>query len=240
MGITEENRERIIALLKNGECFICGKKGFKNIMGHVVRAHGINSTELKDELLLSRNSGFWSEEIKTEYSKRAKEKNYVSYIPRDFKRNKCDEASKKKRSIMCKRNPNYKKVIEVLHSEGAKAKHAETIKNKIANDPDYKNSITHHILEGQKKYLDNLKKEPVILKCGYCGKEFPRKGGPKAKYCSSKCKGAARYYSSKDLIKKTCEHCGKEFEVKKYTNIRFCSKSCSNRATWLKREKAKT
>ena len=73
-----KNRERIIALLKNGECSICDKKGFKNIMGHVVRAHGINSTELKDELLLSRNSGFWSEEIKTEYSKRAKEKNYVS------------------------------------------------------------------------------------------------------------------------------------------------------------------
>ena len=67
------------------------------------------------------------------------------------------------------------------------------------------------------------------LICQNCGKEFQRKGGREAKYCSRDC-----FYSSikgRTLITLICQNCGKEFkreecEVKR-GRVKFCSHDCS-------------
>ena len=62
MDITLENRDRVIALLREGTCPICGKK-YANPLIHIAKMHGIPAKEFKDALLLRRNRGFASPEV---------------------------------------------------------------------------------------------------------------------------------------------------------------------------------
>jgi hypothetical protein len=63
MEISLENREKIIALLKEGTCPICGRKGFGNPLGHINRTHGISKNEVKDALMISHLCGFAGEKL---------------------------------------------------------------------------------------------------------------------------------------------------------------------------------
>lgn len=73
MEISLENREKIIALLKEGTCPICGKEGIKNPLGHVSFVHKIPAKELKDRLLLGRTTNtFFAKENAQKQSNNAK------------------------------------------------------------------------------------------------------------------------------------------------------------------------
>ena len=84
-----------------------------------------------------------------------------------------------------------------------------------------------------KKHYEEMKDKlyaKVIKKCQYCGKEYETVDSPKNKYCSNKCKSAARRESGKDDVERKCERCGKYFTVNKYSPKRFCSNICRKEA----------
>lgn len=85
----------------------------------------------------------------------------------------------------------------------------------------------HHVKIGAMAYKSFL---PEDKKCMQCDTIFtPRKIGNKDKFCSNKCKSAARRKSGVDNIKKNCELCGVEFVSDKYAKVRFCGRSCKMR-----------
>lgn len=59
---TKHTKEQFTKLLENGECPICGKAGYKNILLHIAQIHKILRNQLKDELLITRSKGFLAED----------------------------------------------------------------------------------------------------------------------------------------------------------------------------------
>ena len=57
-----ENKDKILACLNNGECFICGKKNLKIPFLHIEPMHSISANYTKDILLISHKVGFACEE----------------------------------------------------------------------------------------------------------------------------------------------------------------------------------
>lgn len=78
MEISIENRDKIIALLREGTCPICGKKGFKIPLVHVARAHGISRTEIKSMILLGQRNGFLDPEYRKRKTEYAQKQNILS------------------------------------------------------------------------------------------------------------------------------------------------------------------
>lgn len=66
--------------------------------------------------------------------------------------------------------------------------------------------------------------------CEFCGNEFESKKSG-AKFCSNKCRAAARRKSGVDDIKKICERCGAEYVQNKYQKSHYC-KNCLNTVRW--------
>lgn len=66
MNISLENKEKIVALIKQGICPVCNKS-FLVVLRHISRSHGIPARDLKDILLLSRRSSFISAEQSEKY-----------------------------------------------------------------------------------------------------------------------------------------------------------------------------
>lgn len=59
-----------------------------------------------------------------------------------------------------------------------------------------------------------------LLTCAYCGEEF--EAVKRSKYCSNKCKSAARRASGIDDVVKICQKCGGEFIANKYQKTKYC------------------
>jgi hypothetical protein len=127
MDITIENRDKIISLLKEGTCPICNKGKFKNPLQHIRQAHKINSIELKDLLLYPRSKGFAS----PDFSKKCKERNLTN-----------NSAQK-----MLEKRPK----INVEIADLAKSKLINTIKEKINDDPNYREYMLNKAKNAQKK-----------------------------------------------------------------------------------------
>lgn len=81
----------------------------------------------------------------------------------------------------------------------------------------------HHVRLG---YLSWESFEPKEMRCLHCDNKYMSKTRRVDKYCSNKCRAAARRSSGVDNIKKHCEFCGCEFVADKYAKTRFCSRSC--------------
>jgi hypothetical protein len=62
LEINLENREEIIALLKQGTCPICGRTGFRRPLKHINSKHGMPKNEVKDALMISHLCGFVDED----------------------------------------------------------------------------------------------------------------------------------------------------------------------------------
>lgn len=62
MDINLTNRDKIIALLREGTCPICGKR-YKMPLQHISKTHGIPKNDLKDILLISHRAGFATPEF---------------------------------------------------------------------------------------------------------------------------------------------------------------------------------
>lgn len=84
-------------------------------------------------------------------------------------------------------------------------------------------------------------KEPVMVKCLHCGKEFVK--STRRKFCSNECKET--YYSqlyeqkrkaATPIYEYTCRICGKKFSSKKNRLVNYtCSQACNNVMTLYKR-----
>lgn len=93
----------------------------------------------------------------------------------------------------------------------------------------------HRSEEGSKwhksQYLKTKDKlhEKKDFKCERCGTKFEAVKNGLNRFCSNKCKAAARRDSGIDNVTKDCEFCGTPFTSNKYQKKRFCSKACSNK-----------
>lgn len=66
--------------------------------------------------------------------------------------------------------------------------------------------------------------KPVTCVCENCGKEYTTVHAKSAtsRFCSNKCKAAARRKSGVDNIEKICTKCGKTYIANKYQKTSFC------------------
>lgn len=73
--------------------------------------------------------------------------------------------------------------------------------------------------------------------CEYCGKMYSASDNTKSRFCSNKCKSAARRASGIDNEERKCVVCGMKFFVNKYSKVSTCSRSCANKIGWTSRRK---
>lgn len=67
--------------------------------------------------------------------------------------------------------------------------------------------------------------------CERCGSTYStRNSHAMDRFCSEKCKAAARRDSGVDNEERTCERCRAQFVVNRYAKTRFCSRSCGRRS----------
>lgn len=71
-------------------------------------------------------------------------------------------------------------------------------------------------------------REPIKAECQHCGTEYESRV-PK-KYCSNKCKSAARRASGVDDVDTTCKLCGNVFKSNKYQLLRCCPQCKRNKS----------
>lgn len=95
MEINLENKDKILALLREGICPICGKQ-FKMPLVHINHIHGIKKNELKDALMIGRQEGFTTPEIRKKLKESGGSSNNGITAGNFGKR---DEVSKEKMSI---------------------------------------------------------------------------------------------------------------------------------------------
>jgi hypothetical protein len=63
MDIDLENRDKIIALLREGTCPICNRKRLASPLAHIAKTHGIPHKEFKDAIGIALKYGFASSEL---------------------------------------------------------------------------------------------------------------------------------------------------------------------------------
>lgn len=71
-------------------------------------------------------------------------------------------------------------------------------------------------------------REPVIVTCSVCGKEYETYFPSRSRFCSHACEQKEGYQRHKTATG-TCAYCGKEFVYNKYRKQECCSRSCSNK-----------
>lgn len=84
-------------------------------------------------------------------------------------------------------------------------------------------------LEWHRKHgFEVAARQPILAgTCEQCGNAFLSKRPER--FCSNKCKSAARRDSGVDNESRTCGLCGKPFEVNKYARKNYCSRSCASK-----------
>jgi len=120
MEINLENRGKIIALLEQGICPICGKGPFKVPLLHITQAHGIPQNKLKDALMISHIKGFSEKELHDKRSKEAKERQAAGTLhPNLGKDRKHTEKTKGKQAFTAKTkgNPNATEAVKKARSK---------------------------------------------------------------------------------------------------------------------------
>jgi hypothetical protein len=121
MEIKLENRERIIALLKNGICPVCGRSGLKIPLIHVTRSHGIDRLEFKNMILLGQRNGFMDTEHRERKVEHCKKVNTVKRMKKRGTMRKPNGKAisrankqhyKNGRISLVKGNPNKQSIID--------------------------------------------------------------------------------------------------------------------------------
>jgi predicted nucleic acid-binding Zn ribbon protein len=65
--------------------------------------------------------------------------------------------------------------------------------------------------------------------CEHCGATFPTTIYRPGRFCSTRCRGLALYYSGRNDESRVCVVCGKEFVTNRYKTTTTCSKQCTSR-----------
>ena len=91
----------------------------------------------------------------------------------------------------------------------------------------------HRSEEGHRWHVEHgyrvaEKVQPREFTCEYCGEVFETKPYGTVKFCSNRCKAAARRASGIDNEDRVCEMCGRIYSINKYRKQRFCSNACSS------------
>jgi len=119
MEINIENRDKIIAMLNQGICPLCGK-AYLVVLRHISRNHKIPAKELKDILLLNRRVGFLPPEQSEKYRQIA--------IINDLKSNLIPGLKKNPESL----TKEKMKARAILHLREC-PEHLQTLHNSIKN-----------------------------------------------------------------------------------------------------------
>lgn len=76
------------------------------------------------------------------------------------------------------------------------------------------------------------RREPVVHLCERCGAAYDTTAIHGAnRFCSNRCKSAARRASGVDDEDRTCPECAGVFRVNRYSKARACSRACAGRAS---------
>lgn len=128
------------------------------------------------------------------------------------------------------------------------ANHARDHSNQRFTDDDYRrqnaellNEVRHLATEWHRSdegrawhrqhAVDTWKeRESETRVCDHCGAEYQtRDRRSTTRFCSNRCKSAARRASGVDDVTRTCGWCGAAFRVNKYDKTRGCSRSCGRK-----------
>jgi hypothetical protein len=82
-----------------------------------------------------------------------------------------------------------------------------------------------HVAHGKAGWVDRPVSDAV---CQQCGATFETPFPGRTKYCSNKCKTAARYASGVDNEQRACGVCGQPFMANKYQISNYCGKPCQS------------
>jgi hypothetical protein len=69
-------------------------------------------------------------------------------------------------------------------------------------------------------------REPEKFACDHCGGNYETRDRAKHRFCSNKCKSAARRASGVDDVERVCVICGATFKVDRYSKTETCSTKC--------------
>jgi len=75
-----------------------------------------------------------------------------------------------------------------------------------------------------KEIADRMVATPHI--CEFCGDEYPSVEHGNNRFCSNKCKSAARRASGVDDVDRVCVICGNTFRINKYSKTKTCTRKC--------------
>lgn len=115
MDINSDNKEKIIALLNQGICPLCGKT-YLVVLRHISRSHKIPASELKDILLLNRKISFLPPELSEKYRQIAIKNDLKSNLIPGLKKNPeslTKEKMKGKQFLHLKECPEH---LRTLHN----------------------------------------------------------------------------------------------------------------------------
>lgn len=126
-----------------------------------------------------------------------------------------------------------------LHGKERAAMHPDRVRQNLIEYAVPKSKAWHSSAEGRAWHSEHGKitwedREPRLYKCAVCGKEFYSRDYSLVKFCSNKCKAAARRKSGVDDETRKCVVCGREYTCNKYSKSRTCSPRCSGVLQWDK------
>lgn len=153
MELCIENKEKILSYLNVGECPICHKNGYKAILTHISRSHGISHREIKDILLIPVSKSFIPEDLKEKHSCATKNNGTINNLKKsNGKGRKHTKIQKQKRRNTRKENGDDKKFVQLMKSEQVKEKRDKTIKEKF-KDIEYCKRIVKNIKRMKEKVI---------------------------------------------------------------------------------------
>lgn len=109
----------------------------------------------------------------------------------------------------------------------AKLEHLERIRPLTVAWHSSPEGLAWHSENGRRAWQGREEVERVCERCGEAYRTRSAHGSEK--FCSDRCRAAARRASGVDDENRTCERCTATFRVNRYSRMRFCSRSCSTR-----------
>ena len=150
---------------------------------------------------------------------------YNGLVPKGFQVHHIDE-NKSNNDIS---NLELLSITEHLsfHGKERYEKNSEMMLNNLRQNAIPKASEWHKSKDGHEWHKEHYEEFKHLLhverefKCQFCGKDF-KSTQSQSKFCSNKCKSAARRASGIDNISKICADCGGEYISNKYSKTKFC------------------
>ncbi len=73
-------------------------------------------------------------------------------------------------------------------------------------------------------------REARVFTCEQCGEAFTSRKAHEVRFCSPKCRSAARRAAGADNEDRPCAWCAGIFTANRYSKARYCSRACAGRA----------